>query len=177
MRLRASAWCLLIGLLALLFVSFPTVAPLQAEEAVDYPTKPVVLVVPFAPSGASDFAARVLQPRLSELLGQQVIIENRDGASGNVGMEMAARKAPDGYTLFFGNVGTISVNPYVFAHLKIRPLDEFIPISLVADAPGVMVARPSFPANNVAEFIGFASAHLQVSPWPCRPQAPSHPRC
>lgn len=164
MHLRASASCLFVRLLGLLFVSLLTVASLQAEEATDYPIKPVVLIVPFAPSGASDFAARLLQKRLSELLGQQVVIENRDGASGNVGMEVAARKPPDGYTLFFGNVGTISVNPYVFPHLKLSPLDEFVPISLVADAPGVMVARDSLPVKSVAEFITYAKQRpYQVS--------------
>ncbi len=156
MHVRGSASCLFVRLLGPVFVSLLAVVSLHAEEAANYPTKPVVLIVPFAPSGASDFAARLLQTRLSELLGQQVIIENRDGASGNVGMEMAARKAPDGYTLFLGNVGAISVNPYVFPHLKLSPLDEFVPISLVADAPGVMVARASLPVENLAEFITYA---------------------
>lgn len=130
-----------------------------AQDASNYPSGPVTLIVPFAPGGASDFAARLIQPRLSELLGQQVIVENRDGAAGNVGMDFAARAKPDGYTLFFGNVGTISVNPYVFASLRVKPLEDFVPISIVADAPGVLVASPSFAPNNIKELIDYAKAN------------------
>jgi tripartite-type tricarboxylate transporter receptor subunit TctC len=117
------------------------------------------MIVPFAPGGASDFAARLLQPKLSELLGQQVVIENREGASGNIGMDLASRAKPDGYTLFFGNVGTVSVNPYVFSSLRVKPDQDFVPISVVADAPGVLVANPEFPPNTVAELVEYAKAN------------------
>jgi tripartite-type tricarboxylate transporter receptor subunit TctC len=130
-----------------------------AQSADDYPTGPVTMIVPFAPGGASDFAARLLQPKLSELLGQQVVIENREGASGNIGMDLASRAKPDGYTLFFGNVGTVSVNPYVFSSLRVKPDQDFVPISVVADAPGVLVANPEFPPNNVAELVDYAKAN------------------
>src|SRR6185436_9687463 len=79
-----------------------------------YPNRPVKIIIPFAPGGASDFVGRILQPRLADLLGQQIVIENRPGASGNIGLEAAARSAPDGYTLFLGNVGTIAINISVF---------------------------------------------------------------
>lgn len=124
----------------------------------DYPNQPVTVIVPFAPGGASDFAARLLQPRMSELLGQQIVIENRDGAAGNVGMDLAARAKPDGYTLFLGNVGTISINPYIFSSLRVKPLQDFVPISIVADTPGLMIANPSFPPNNVKELVEYVKA-------------------
>src|SRR6266850_3641370 len=91
---------------ALLFL--PLVATGQG-----YPTKPVKMIIPFAPGGASDFVGRIMQPKLVELLGQQIVIENRAGAAGNIGAEAAARSAPDGYTIFLGNVGPVAINPRV----------------------------------------------------------------
>jgi len=120
----------------------------------DYPSKPVHVIVPFGPGGASDFVARIIQPKLSELLGQQIVIENRAGAAGNVGMGVAANSAPDGYTLFLGNVGTLAINPSVFQKtLRVRPLKDFAPISLVADTPDVLIANPSFAGQTVRGFI------------------------
>lgn len=124
----------------------------------DYPNQPITLIVPFAPGGASDFAARLLQPRLSAILGQQIVVENRDGAAGNVGMDLAARAKPDGYTLFLGNVGTVSINPYIFSSLRVKPLQDFAPISIVADTPGLLIANPSFPPNNVKELVEYVKA-------------------
>lgn len=132
--------------------------PLPASAQSDYPNKPITLIVPFAPGGASDFAARLLQPRLSDILGQQIVIENRDGAAGNVGMDFAARAKPDGYTLFLGNVGTVSINPSLFSSLRVKPLQDFIPISIVADTPGLLIANPQFPPNNVKELVEYVKA-------------------
>src|SRR3954469_14036634 len=87
-----------------------------------YPAKPVHIIIPFAPGGASDFVGRIMQPKLAELLGQPIVIENRAGAAGNIGAEAAARSAPDGYTLFLGNVGSIAINPGVYPKLSINPL-------------------------------------------------------
>ena len=84
-----------------------------------YPNKAIRMIVPFAPGGASDFVGRILQPRMSELLGAQIVVENRPGASGNIGLDAAAKAAPDGYTLFLGNVGTIALNPAVFPKLGV----------------------------------------------------------
>lgn len=133
-------------------------AALPASAQSDYPNQPITLIVPFAPGGASDFAARLLQPRLSEILGQQIVIENRDGAAGNVGMDFAARAKPDGYTLFLGNVGTVSINPSLFSSLRVKPLQDFIPISIVADTPGLLIANPQFPPNNVKELVEYVKA-------------------
>jgi len=124
-----------------------------------YPSKPVRMIIPFAPGGASDFVGRIIQPRLSDLLGQQVVIENKAGASGNVGMAEAARSAPDGYTIYLGNVGTVAINPAVFTSLTVKPLRDFIAVTQVVDVPGVLIAHPSFPPNSLKEMIAYAKAN------------------
>ena len=141
-------------LLGVLIALFPLLGLCQG-----YPSKPVRMIIPFAPGGASDFVGRIIQPRLGEVLGQQVIVENRAGASGNIGVEAAARSAPDGYTLFLGNVGTIAINPGVFPKLAVNPLQDLIAVTQVVDVPGVLVAHPSFAPNNVREMIAFAKAN------------------
>ncbi len=129
-------------------------------RAQSYPDRPIRVIVPFAPGGATDLAARILQPHLQEAFGQPIVIENRTGAAGNVGMEVASRAAPDGYTLFLGNVGTLSVNPGVFARtLKVRPTEDFTAISLVSDTPDGLVAHPSAPFGTVAELVAYARAN------------------
>jgi len=122
-----------------------------------YPQRPIRLIVPFAPGGASDFAARIIAQALTEELKQSIVIENKGGAAGNIGMEAAAKAAPDGYTLFFGNVGAISINPSVFAAtLKIKPDQDFIAITKVVDVPSVLVVNPSIPSSTVNEFVNYA---------------------
>ena len=121
-----------------------------------YPNRPVKMIIPFAPGGASDFVGRILQPRLGELLGQQVVIENRAGASGNIGLEAAARAAPDGYSIYLGNVGTVAINPGVFPKLPVNPVKDFVAITQVVDVPGVLVAHPSFVPNTLKEFVAYA---------------------
>ena len=93
-----------------------------AAQAQDYPNRPLRMIVPFVPGGSSDFVARAIQPKMMELLGQTMVIDNRAGASGNVGVEIAARSVPDGYTLFLGNVGSTAINPSIFPSFPIRPL-------------------------------------------------------
>jgi tripartite-type tricarboxylate transporter receptor subunit TctC len=134
-------------------------APALATAQQAYPTKPVRMIIPFAPGGASDFVGRILQPKLAELLNQQVVIENRPGASGNIGVEAAARSAPDGYTIFLGNVGTIAINPGVFPNLPVNPLRDFAAVTQVVDVPGVLVAHPSFAPNSVKELVAYVKAN------------------
>jgi tripartite-type tricarboxylate transporter receptor subunit TctC len=129
-----------------------------ANDLATYPTKPIRVIVPFAPGGASDLAIRLLQPGLAQELGQQIVIENRPGAAGNIGMELASRAEPDGYTLFLGNVGTVSINPHFFPDLKVVPDRDFIPISLTAETPGILVASSKFPPNSVKEMIAYVKA-------------------
>ena len=124
-----------------------------------YPNRPVKVIIPFAPGGASDLVGRIIQPRLSELLGQQVIIENRPGASGNVGLEAAARSAPDGYSIFLGNSGTVAINPGVFPKLPVNALKDLVAVTQVVDVPGMLVAHPSFPPNSVKELVAYARAN------------------
>ena len=124
-----------------------------------YPNRPVKVIIPFAPGGASDLVGRIIQPRLSELLGQQVIIENRPGASGNVGLEAAARSAPDGYSIFLGNSGTVAINPGVFPKLPVNALKDLVAVTQVVDVPGMLVAHPSFPPNTVKELVAYARAN------------------
>ena len=130
---------------------------LQAQSS--YPNRGVKIIVPFAPGGASDFVGRIIQPRLSELLGQPIVIENRGGAAGTIGMEVAARSAPDGYTLVLGNVGSTAINPGVFTNLSINNLRDFIPVTQVVDVPGVLIVHPSVAANSVKELVAFEKAN------------------
>ena len=139
-------------LFALLLV--PTLALAQA-----YPTKPIRMIIPFAPGGASDFVGRIMQPKMAELLGQPIVVENRAGAAGNIGAEAAAKSAPDGYTIFLGNVGSIAINPGVYPKLSIHPLKDFIAVNQVVDVPSILIIHPSVPANNVRELVMYAKAN------------------
>lgn len=130
----------------------------QAQDAGNYPNRPIQVIVPFAPAGASDFVARLLQPGLSRILGQQIVIENRAGAAGMLGTEVAARAAPDGYTIFLGNVGTMSINPTLYPEMRIKPDKDLAAVSLVADTPGILIGRPDFPPNNVKELVEYVKA-------------------
>src|SRR6185503_6814709 len=140
-------------LLLLLALAIPGISIAQ------YPNKPIRMIVPFAPGGASDFVGRIIQPRMGELLGQQIVVENRPGASGNIGLDAAAKSAPDGYTFFLGNVGTIALNPAVFPKLGVTPTKDFISITQVVDVPGVLVIHPDVKANTVKDLVAIAKAY------------------
>ncbi len=140
---------------ALALALCPALSPAQSS----YPNRPVKIIVPFAPGGASDFVGRIMQPRLSELLGQPIVIENRGGAAGTIGMEVAARSAPDGYTLVLGNVGSTAINPGVFTNLAINNLRDFIPVTQVVDVPGVLIVHPSVAVNSVKELVAYVKAN------------------
>ena len=124
-----------------------------------YPGKPIRLIVPFAAGGGNDNVARLVGKRLADSLGQPVVIDNRPGAGGVVGAELAAKSAPDGYTLFLGGVGSHAINPNLHAKLPYDPIKDFAPVSLLAQAPLVLVVHPSVPVHDVAEFIAYARAH------------------
>ena len=123
-----------------------------------YPSRPVRVIIPFAPGGASDFIARILQLKLSEELGQQIVIDNRPGASGGIGVETAATATPDGYTLLLGNVSAMGIGPSLFASIR-KNENSLIPITLVVDVPGALGINASLPANNLKEFIAYAKAN------------------
>ena len=126
--------------------------------AQDYPSRPVRMIVPFGPGGASDFVARAIQPKLMELLGQTLVIDNRAGASGNVGVELAARSPADGYTIFLGNVGSTAINPAIFPAFPVKPVRDLAGLTLLVDVPGAFAVHPSVPANTVKEFIEYAKS-------------------
>lgn len=132
----------------------------SALSADAYPNRPVRMIVPFAPGGASDFVGRIIQPALVDVLGQQVVIENRAGAAGNIGVETAVRASPDGYTFLLGNVGTMAINPNYYTKFPYRPLKDLIPVTQVVDVPGSLVTHPSVPVKSVKELI----AHLKANP-------------
>jgi tripartite-type tricarboxylate transporter receptor subunit TctC len=123
-----------------------------------FPDKPLRLIVPFPAGGAADVMARGMAQRLGQELGQQVIIDNRGGAGGTTAAEAAARSAPDGYTLFFGTMGTQAINPALYTRLRYDPQKDFAPISLTHITPRVLVVGPSVPARNIAELIALAKA-------------------
>ena len=123
-----------------------------------YPAKPVRLIAPSTPGDAPDVIARLIALRLSTVLGQPVIVENRPGAGGVVGSEVAAKASPDGYTLIMGNAGSHGINAAVYTKLLYDIQRDFVPISQVAIAPNVMVINPAIPAKSVAEFIAYAKS-------------------
>ena len=129
-----------------------------AAQAQSYPTRPVRMIVPFAPGGASDVVGRIIAPRLGDALGQQVVIDNRTGASGNIGVEVAATATPDGHTFLLGNSGTMAINPAVFPKFPIRPLRDLLAVTQVVDVPGVLVTHPSIPVTGVKAFIDYVKA-------------------
>ncbi len=121
-----------------------------------YPTKPIRIVVPLTAGGPTDLLARIVGQQLGEKLGQTVIIENRPGAGGNIGAELVAKAAPDGYTLFMGTSGPLSINGSLYNKLPYNPATDFAPIVLIASAPFVVATHPSLPAKSVKELIDLA---------------------
>ena len=130
----------------------------SVAAAQPYPSKPIRIVVAFPPGGSTDLAARALGQKLSDALNTPVLVENRPGASGNIGAEAVARAPADGYTLFMAAT-SFATSPAFFAHLPWDPLRDFAPISLVATVPIIVVINPAVPANNVRELIAYAKAN------------------
>ena len=127
--------------------------------AQDYPNKPIRLIVPFATGGVTDTSARVIADKLSRQLGQQVIVENRPGGSGNPGTQYVAQSAPDGYTLLLAFDGTMVINPFVFPKIPFDTVKDFQPITKLGDAALVLVAHPSVPAKTFAELLAYSKSN------------------
>ena len=144
-----------IGALVAVLLSGSAVHALAQTQ---YPTKPVRLIVAFPPGGSTDIIARLVGQRLSERLGQQVIIDNRGGAGGTVGTEIAARANPDGYTLTMGTTSTHVIAPAAYSKLKYDPIKDFAPITLVASTPYLLVLNPGVKATSVKEFVALAKS-------------------
>lgn len=130
-----------------------------SAHAQAWPSKTVTIVVPFAPGGGTDIGTRIVAQKLSQLWGQSVVIDNKGGAGGNLGLEVVSRAKPDGYTLLTGNVGTQSINPTLYKKLNYNPDTAFTPIGLFAELPFVLAVTTSLPANNVRELVALAKAH------------------
>jgi len=130
-----------------------------ASAQSDYPNKPVRVVVAFTAGGTTDILARAVSQKLTERFKQSFIIDNKPGGGGNIGTELAARAAPDGYTLIVNSVGPMAVNPSLYKKLNINPLVDLVPVVQIADVPNVLVVHPSLPVKTLEEFIAYAKAH------------------
>jgi tripartite-type tricarboxylate transporter receptor subunit TctC len=128
----------------------------SAQDA--YPTKPIRFIAPFPPGGTTDVLSRIVAQKLGDTLGKQVLVDNRPGAGGNIGHEVAAKTAPDGYTLLMSSNAALVTNPHIYKRLGFDPINDFAPISLVAKAGPVLVVHPSVPAHSVKELIALARA-------------------
>jgi tripartite-type tricarboxylate transporter receptor subunit TctC len=124
-----------------------------------WPEKPITIIVPWAPGGSTDILARAISIRLAQSLGQPVVVENKPGASGNIGSNYVAKAQPDGYTLLMGSMSTHAINHALFARMPFRGVEDFSPIAQVAFVTNTLVAHPSVPANNVKELIAYAKAN------------------
>jgi tripartite-type tricarboxylate transporter receptor subunit TctC len=127
--------------------------------AQSYPTKPIRFLVPFPPGGGNDTMARTFGQKMSERLGQPVVIDNRPGAGGNIGAETAAHALPDGYTIFLGGVGSHGINPNLMLKPPYDPIRDFAPVSLIASAPMLVVVPLSLPAKSLNDFLHLAKSH------------------
>ena len=143
-RFRKAGWALFV------LVLHHTVA------AQGFPEKPIRVIVPFPPGGGADIVVRAFAPSMADQLGKQVIVDNRPGGSGIIGMELGAKAAPDGHTLVIGITGTLAINPTVFPKLPYDPIESYAPISLAAVGPNVLVVHPSLPARNIRELVALA---------------------
>jgi tripartite-type tricarboxylate transporter receptor subunit TctC len=134
-------------------------APRAFAQAGDYPNKPVRVLVAFTAGGTTDILARAVSQKLTERLKQTFVIDNKPGGGGNIGTELAARSAPDGYTLIVDSVGPIAVNPSLYKKLNINPLVDLVPVVQIADVPNVLVVNPGVPAKTMEEFVAHAKAN------------------
>ena len=139
-------------------VAFAIAAPLSHAQTAPWPSKPIRIVVPFAPGGPADLLPRLIGPKLTEAWGQPVVVENKPGAGGNIGMDQVARSAPDGYTLVIGPVGNLAVNPHLYPNLPYDVTRDFTPVTLIASFSNVLVVNPDVPAKSVSELIALAKA-------------------
>jgi tripartite-type tricarboxylate transporter receptor subunit TctC len=154
----AVATAIALGALHLASPAQPAPAPASASPSAGYPTKPIRLVVTFPPGGSSDAVVRIVAPKLSQRLGQQVIVDNRAGAGGNIGLAIVAKAEPDGYTIGVGAAGGLAANVSLYPKMPFDPVKDFAPISLLANIPFVLVAGPDFPAKTLPDVMARAKA-------------------
>ena len=155
---KAAAIQMLVA--SLIFTVFTLLQGMATPAAVaaEYPTRPIRLIVPFPPGGGNDILARAVGQRLSPIIGQQIIIDNRGGAGGQLGAELAAKADPDGYTMFLGSIGNLTFLPVLQARLPYDPVRDFAPVTLLATSAFILVVNPEVPAKSLKEFIALAKA-------------------
>jgi len=141
------------------FVALAVSTALTPAHAQNYPTRAITLVIPFAPGGSTSIVGRGIADKMSELLGEKVVVDNRPGAGGTVGTKAVARSEPDGYTLVLGYTGTLAIGPSLYKNVGYDPRKDFAPIGMIGNAPNSLVVHPSFPAKTVAELIAYAKAN------------------
>jgi tripartite-type tricarboxylate transporter receptor subunit TctC len=147
------------GFARFICVAVPLLAPLQAALAADvYPTRPIRLIVPFPPGGGTDIMGRLVALHLTEKLGVQTVVDNRGGAGGIIGTDLAAKATPDGHTLLIGSVSTISINPSLYPKLPFDTVKDLAPVSLIASTPSVVVVPANLAARSVKDLIALARA-------------------
>ena len=134
-------------------------AAINSAQAQNYPARAITLVIPFAPGGSTSIVGRGIADKMSELLGEKVIVDNRPGAGGTVGTKAVAKSDPDGYTLLLGYTGTLAIGPSLYKNPGYDPRKDFAPIGMIGNAPNSLVVHPSFPAKTVAELIAYAKAN------------------
>jgi tripartite-type tricarboxylate transporter receptor subunit TctC len=140
-------------LLSVLLVQLSALAPAYAQQ---YPTKPIRIVVPFPPGGFSDVFSRIIGTRMNESWGQQVIVDNRPGAGGNIGSDIVAKAPSDGYTLVMGTIGTHAINATLFSKLPYDPIRDFVAVAFVVEAEGLLAVHPSLPVKTTKELVALA---------------------
>jgi tripartite-type tricarboxylate transporter receptor subunit TctC len=147
----------------LLLAAATAVSPLLAQQAAaqSWPERPITLVVAFAPGGSTSIVARAVSDKMSEALGQKIIVDNRAGAGGTIGTKAVAGSTPDGYTIALGYTGTLAIGPTLYTNAGYDPRKDFAPIGMIGNAPNSLVVHPSFPAKTVAELIAYAKANPQ----------------
>src|SRR6185436_7232071 len=129
-----------------------------AAPAADYPDRPIRMLVGFAPGGGTDATARAIAPKMTELLGQQVIVDNRPGATGNIATDIVSKSNPDGYTILMGTIAALSINPHLYDKLPFDPLKDLLPVTRAVDSTNVLVVHPSVAAKTVKDLIALAKA-------------------
>jgi tripartite-type tricarboxylate transporter receptor subunit TctC len=144
--------------IARLAAALAALAATSLALAQPYPARSIKMIVPFPPAGSTDISARAVAGKLGERLGQAVIIENKPGAGGNIGTDVAAKAAPDGYTIIVGTVGTHAINSSLYSKMPYDHIRDFAPVVLLSTTPNVLVMSPSFPANSVGDVIRLAKA-------------------
>ena len=141
---------------AFLALSICSALPLTANAQQAFPTKPIRLIVGFAPGGGTDIVARAIAPKMGEILGQSVVIENKSGAAGTIGADLVAKANPDGYTLLMGHSNSNAISPFVLKNVPYNPATDFTPITYLGYVPNVLVVKSSLPVNSVAQLISLA---------------------